>query len=92
MKSTCLALLIIVAALPALSSTFAAQPRSEAEKAQLIKKGARLWPIYCGQCHRARPGSEFSPHQWEMIVQQMRTRGNIPAENAEAILEYLKAR
>jgi len=60
------------------------------ERRQLFKEGARLWPVYCAQCHNARPGSEFAPYQWDQIMMHMRGLSNMPAENAQAILEYLK--
>jgi hypothetical protein len=63
-----------------------------AEQRRLFREGARLWPIYCNTCHNARPGSEKAPYEWDQIMMHMRTLGNIPPENAKAILEYLKAR
>jgi len=57
----------------------------------MIRLGARLWPIYCAQCHNARPGSEFAPYQWDQVMMHMRALPNLPAQNARAILEYLKA-
>ena len=60
------------------------------DKRQLFREGARLWPVYCAQCHNARPGSEFAPYQWDQIMMHMRGLSNMPAENAQAILEYLK--
>jgi len=63
---------------------------SKAEKQKLFLEGARLWPVYCSQCHNARPGSQFSPAQWDVIMMHMRTQSNMPAKNANAIKEYLK--
>jgi mono/diheme cytochrome c family protein len=63
---------------------------SKTEKQQLFLDGARLWPVYCSQCHNARPGSEFSPAQWDQIMMHMRTQSNMPAKDARAIKEYLK--
>jgi hypothetical protein len=48
--------------------------------------------MYCNTCHNARPGSEFSPYEWDQIIMHMRTVGNIPPHDAQAILQYLKAR
>jgi mono/diheme cytochrome c family protein len=62
-----------------------------AERRQLFREGAKLWPVYCAQCHNARPGSQFAPYQWDAILMHMRTQANLPAQNAQAILEYLKA-
>ena len=64
---------------------------TSAEKRQLFREGAKLWPVYCAQCHNARPGSQFAPYQWDAILMHMRTQANLTAQNARAILEYLKA-
>ena len=65
---------------------------SSAEHKRLFREGAKLWPIYCNTCHNARPGSEKAPYEWNMIIMHMRTLGNFPQEDTQAILEYLKAR
>ena len=62
-----------------------------AERRRLFREGSKLWPVYCAQCHNARPGSQFAPYQWDMILMHMRTQANLPSQNARAILEYLKA-
>ena len=67
-----------------------AQEPSKAEKQKMFLDGARLWPVYCSQCHNARPGSQFSPQQWDIIMMHMRTQSNMPAKDANAIKEYLK--
>ena len=38
------------------------------------------------------PGSEKAPYEWDQIMMHMRTLGNLPPDDANAILEYLKAR
>ena len=63
---------------------------SAAEKRRLFREGAKLWPVYCNTCHNARPGSEKAPYEWDMIMMHMRTLGNIPPQDAKAILEHLK--
>ncbi len=60
------------------------------EKRQRFLRGAELWPIYCNTCHNARPGGEFSPAEWNMILMHMRTQANLTPRDAHAILEYLK--
>jgi mono/diheme cytochrome c family protein len=83
-----LSLAVVLCALPCGAVT--AQEMSKAEKRQLFQEGAKLWPVYCAQCHNARPGSEFAPYQWDLIIMHMRALSNMPAENARAIVEYLK--
>jgi hypothetical protein len=63
-----------------------------ADQKRLFRTGAQLWPIYCNTCHNARPGSEKAPYEWDQVIMHMRTLGNIPPEDAKAILVYLKAR
>jgi mono/diheme cytochrome c family protein len=65
--------------------------QSLAERRQMFREGAKLWPVYCAQCHNARPGAQFAPYQWDAIMMHMRTQANLPVQNAQAILEYLKA-
>jgi mono/diheme cytochrome c family protein len=60
------------------------------EQRQLFVLGAKLWPVYCAQCHNARPGSQFSPAQWDAITMHMRTQSIMPAKDMRAIKEFLK--
>jgi mono/diheme cytochrome c family protein len=83
-------ILILAIAGLMLSGAAMAQQESKAEKQKLFLDGARLWPVYCSQCHNARPGSEFSPAQWDIIMMHMRTQSNMPAKDANAIKEYLE--
>jgi mono/diheme cytochrome c family protein len=70
-------------------SGIAAEANSTEER-ELFVSGARLWPVYCAQCHNARPGSQFSPAQWESISMHMRTISNMPAKNIRAIKAFLQ--
>jgi mono/diheme cytochrome c family protein len=63
-----------------------------AEHKRLFREGAQLWPVYCNTCHNARPGAEKAPYEWDMIMMHMRTVANLPAGDARALAEYLKAR
>lgn len=60
------------------------------EQHKLFVTGAKLWPVYCAQCHNARPGSQFSPAQWDAITMHMRTQSIMPAKDMRAITEFLK--
>ena len=90
MKRRMLALSLAIAAVLFLYPCCRAD-ESQAEQRQLFRAGAKLWPIYCAQCHNARPGSEFAPYQWNAIMMHMRTQANLPAKDARAVLEYLKS-
>ena len=79
--------LIMAAATPILS--IAAEGQSK-EQRELFVTGAKLWPIYCAQCHNARPGSQFTPAQWDAITMHMRTQSIMPAKDIRAITEFLK--
>jgi len=92
MKKIFVTILFASVALGATYGLTSAQPASDAERRQLILKGAKLWPIYCNQCHNARPPSEKAPYEWDLEIMHMRSLGNIPAENVRALIEYLKSR
>jgi len=82
---------ILALAIAGLTLSVAAMAEeSKTEKQQMFLDGARLWPVYCSQCHNSRPVSEFSPAQWDIIMMHMRTQSNMPAKDARAIKEYLK--
>lgn len=83
-------LLILGAALATPSRrAFAVEKQTPEERQQFIE-GAETWPVYCAQCHNARPGSQFSPAQWNAITMHMRTLSNMPAKDMRAILTFLK--
>jgi len=71
------------------SLSMAAEEQSK-EQRKLYVTGAKLWPVYCAQCHNARPGSQFSPAQWDAITMHMRTQSIMPAKDMRAITEFLK--
>jgi hypothetical protein len=60
------------------------------EQRRMLIEGAHLWSIYCNQCHNARPGSQFSPAQWDAITMHMKTLSNMPAKDMRAIKVFLK--
>ncbi|HEV3163518.1 MAG TPA: hypothetical protein VGZ22_05720 [Isosphaeraceae bacterium] len=88
-KSIVIRLLAIVLLALTAGKALAAESEQQQQR-QLFKLGAKLWPVYCAQCHNARPGSEFSPVQWDVIMMHMRTQANLPANDARAMTEYLK--
>jgi hypothetical protein len=84
----CALLVCIVASLPAR----AIAEGQTAEQRRMLVEGAHLWSIYCNQCHNARPGSQFTPAQWDAITMHMKTLSNMHAKDMHAIKEFLKLR
>ena len=95
MKKIFVALILAALAIGSTGARVSAQEQdniSPAEHKRLFREGAQLWPVYCNTCHNARPGSEKAPYEWDQIMMHMRTLGNLPPDDAKAILEYLKTR
>jgi len=55
------------------------------------KTGVKLWVDNCTNCHNMRSPDSYSDAQWEVAVLHMRVRANLAAEDARAIVEYLKS-
>jgi len=92
MKKLFAAMVLAILAIGSAGAPVLAQQEdmSPAEHKRLYREGAKLWPVYCNTCHNARPGSEKAPYEWDQIMMHMRTLGNIPPDDADAILVYLK--
>ena len=89
-RSTIVTSIVITSLVLATSTRGGAAEELATEQRQLFVEGARLWPVYCAQCHNARPGSQFSPAQWDAITMHMKTLSNMPAKDMRAIKEFLK--
>ncbi len=63
------------------------QPQKRSRKAL---SSAELYAIHCNRCHPERYAPERTPAQWQTILLHMRTRANLPADQARAILKYLQ--
>ena len=93
MRNILVAILMVILAIGLMCRTVSAQENpSPADQKRMFRKGAQLWPVYCNTCHNARPGSEKAPYEWDQVIMHMRALGNIPPDDAKAILVYLKAR
>jgi len=61
-------------------------------KSQVVAaSGVKLWTENCAQCHVIRPPESYSDAQWDVAVLHMRVRANLTADEASAIVKYLKA-
>jgi hypothetical protein len=92
MRKLIIVIVLAGVALGSLCMPVSAQTLSKAEKRHLILTGAKLWPVYCNQCHNARTPGEKAPYEWDQEIMHMRMLGNIPADDARALVEYLKTR
>jgi len=63
-----------------------------ANQAPVIKKsGVQLWANNCARCHNMRSPDSYSDAQWDVAVLHMRVRANLAADDARAIVKYLKS-
>lgn len=69
------------------SSVVADQETTAAQVAQ----GAKYWSSQCQRCHNLRDPGEFTDDIWDVSVNHMRIRANLPADQARAIKAFLKA-
>ena len=90
-RFTMAAALILAMLLAAPPARAQEQRLTPAERRAAFIRGARLWPVACASCHKARPGSEFSPDQWALIMRHMQIRSELPARDIQAVLIYLQS-
>jgi mono/diheme cytochrome c family protein len=80
--------LAVVAAVAAVVSIALADTGGKAPKKKLT--GEQLYAINCNRCHAERYATERTDAQWKTVMMHMRTRAQIPAADAKAILKYLQ--
>lgn len=87
-----LGLAVVAAAIFTASTAFvtAADAKPQRKTAKKQADGAELYRINCARCHSERYPTERTDAQWKTIMLQMRTRAQIPAKDAKAILKYLQ--
>jgi mono/diheme cytochrome c family protein len=69
---------------PAAGQKSTAAPSS---KATLPKEGERRFQANCGRCHN--PPDSLSPREVKAVLQHMRVRAMLSAEDEQLILKYL---
>ena len=75
---------------PRAANIYGATEAQQQRHLELFRLGQKLWPIYCAHCHQPPNPEEQAPYQWDQIMMHMRTLENMPPQDADAILEYLK--
>lgn len=58
---------------------------------QSSKPGAQLWGENCGRCHNIRPITSLEDPYWEVVGLHMQTRARLTGDEANKIVEFLKA-
>ena len=56
-----------------------------------LMQGRRDYVGHCAACHTLHLPSEFSPDQWNQIVEKMRWRAKIDEDTRDSILKFLSA-
>lgn len=74
--------------LPA-SGAAIAQDSREGRRAQ-IAEGAQAWQANCGRCHNLRNIQDQTDEEWDVSVNHMRIRANLPGPVAESIKAFLQ--
>ncbi len=85
------ALGLLVPAITIAEEAGTTQAETVQSDAMQLAMGARAWSRECSRCHNLRPPSELSDEEWEVSVTHMRVRANIPGDEADAIIAFLKA-
>ena len=72
------------------SKNAAPPSKKEGKKTRKQPSGAELYAMHCNRCHPERYAPERTADQWKTILLHMRTRANLPAQQAKEILKFLQ--
>ncbi len=64
--------------------------KNSSRRAKPALTGPELYALHCNRCHPERYAPERTAEQWKTILLHMRTRANLPAQQARLILKYLQ--
>lgn len=82
--------LVVIALSCWLSALSWAGGGSGSDVASKTNTGSGLYKMHCARCHSERYPTERTDAQWKTVMLHMRTRAQIPAKDANTILEYLQ--
>jgi hypothetical protein len=69
----------------------ATQPIAAGVFAPPARTGAQLWAENCTRCHYARPPTQYSAQQWDIIMTHMRLRADLTGHETREITKFLQA-
>ncbi len=75
------------AALPQAPPKYSKPASTAAAKAASAKEGQKRFQENCGRCHN--PPESLSPREVKAVLQHMRVRAMLSAEDEELIMKYL---
>ncbi len=78
----------VVAQTMAQSTSESTVAPQEADAAS-VARGAKAWTNHCSRCHNLRSPSELNAELWDVSVQHMRVRANLPGAVADDIKAFL---
>ena len=81
---------VVAAVVISASAIVALAANGDAKPAKKKLTGEQLYALNCNRCHAERYATERTDAQWKTIMLHMRTRAQIPAADAKAILKYLQ--
>ena len=55
------------------------------------KIGAQLWAENCVRCHYTPSPTDYSNHQWDLIITHMQIRAQLTQVEKEKIVEFLNS-
>jgi len=73
------------------SATFNQSAEGDKSSPVIATNGVQLWADNCARCHNMRTPESYSDAQWDVAVLHMRVRANLTANDANAIVKYLKS-
>lgn len=91
---TSMTFLAVVLVMPGLVNMDARAEESgltDQERAAQSARGAMAWSEQCGRCHNIRSPNEFTDDIWDVSVNHMHIRANIPADVIGDIKAFLKS-
>ena len=89
-RLTAAAGLAMAAAMIVAVASLALAKDADVKPARKKLTGEQLYAINCNRCHAERYATERTDAQWKTVMMHMRTRAQIPAADAKAILKYLQ--